>query len=149
MTSELLKKGCEECAWMGRLQGAMEGSPSPRPLQFPTFRLPPCALPGREHWRLPGTQGPSRSLRPPPLGSSGLSLGINSLDLKGRGGRRRLCPAVCKTGDNKPTLEITSGSRVEIQGPQRCSHPQPGSGQTLRDSFPPKLGLLHTLLCHF
>lgn len=48
--------------------GAVEGSP-PRPLQFPTFWLPPCALPGREDWRLPGTQGPSRSLRPPPLGS--------------------------------------------------------------------------------
>lgn len=39
---------------------------------------------------------------------------------KGWGGRRRLCWAVCKTRDNKPTLEITSGSRVEVQVPREA-----------------------------
>lgn len=49
-------------------------------------------VPGREDWRLPGMRGPSRSLRPTPLGSSGLSLGINRLDLEGWGREEEALP---------------------------------------------------------
>lgn len=74
----------------------------------------------RKSQGLPGTQGPSRSLSPTLLGSSGLSLRINSLNLGG-GGRRRYC-AVCKTRDNKPSLEITSVSKSRRDsGAQRGS----------------------------
>lgn len=76
-----------------------------------------------------------------------MSLGINSLSLKGEGRERRLCLAVCKTGDNKPTLEITSGSRVS-RAHRGAPIPNLGLAKLSR-LFPPKLGLLNTLLSHF
>lgn len=87
---------------------------------FPFLNSSSFLIP-RKSQGLPGTQGPSRSLSPTLLGSSGLSLRINSLNLGG-GGRRRYC-AVCKTRDNKPSLEITSVSksrRDSIQVPKEA-----------------------------
>lgn len=98
-------------------------------LQFLTLQLLPCA--GKGGLEPARDTGPSRALRPPPLGSSGLSLGINSLHLKGGVGVAvgRLCCAVCKTRDNKLTLEITFVSMV-IEMPREASliqgYNQPG-----------------------
>ena len=90
----------------------VEGTPPSSPLQFPTLWLPRCAW--RVDWRLLGTQSPIGSLRPTPLGSSGLSLGINSLNLEGeeREEEALLC---CLQNRQQTNLGNTSASRVEIQ----------------------------------
>lgn len=85
------------------------------PLLPHLYRFQPpgfLSVPWREDWRLPGTQGPTRSLRPPLLGASGLSLGINSLDLEGWG-REGEAPLRClqKQETTKPIPETASAPR--------------------------------------
>lgn len=93
------------------------GNPPPSPPRFPALWLPRGALEGG--WRLPGTRGPTRSLRPSLLGASGLSLGINSLDLEGWGGEAEGGSAAlfAKQETTKPILETTSAPRVGIRVP--------------------------------
>lgn len=105
--------------------GTVEGTPPPPPLHFPTLWLPPCA---REGGLAPARDtGPSRSLRPPPLGSSGLSLGINSLDLEGGGEGGGGSSALFAKQETTNQLEITSASGVEVQVPTGAlPSPRPG-----------------------
>lgn len=80
----MCRDGALQVAVWREVEGTVEvGRRTPHLYSFQSSGFLP--VPGREDWRLPRTQGPSRSLRPPPLGSSGLSLGINSLDLVGWG----------------------------------------------------------------
>lgn len=99
------------------------------PLLPHLYRFQPpgfLSVPWREDWRLPGTQGPTRSLRPPLLGASGLSLGINSLDLEGWGREgEALLRCLQKQETTKPIPETTSAPRVEIQVPPSPRWVQP------------------------
>lgn len=92
---------------------------SPRRFQPSGF----LSVPWREDWRLPGTPGPTRALRPPLLGASGLSLGINSLHLEGR---RWLCCAVCKTREDRTNPGNHLSTWRGDSGAQRVFHPQAG-----------------------
>lgn len=87
-------------------------------------------VPQREGWRLPGTQGPSRSLRPSPVGSSGLSLGINSLTLEGWGRKEEalLCCLQNKRQQTNPGNNLSISSRDS----EALLSPQAGSSQALR-----------------
>lgn len=122
------------------------------------------SVPWREDWRLPGTQGPTRSLRPTLLGASGLSLGINSLDLQGWGREEE---ALLRCLQNKrqnqswkqpPHLEWrfgrTAGSSIPKLGPAEthsCRAGAPGNHLPafLGPESPPKPAFLSksTMAC--